>query len=143
MPQVGGTTLGSADRHHKARHLLGMRQITTAPIVPAAVLVPMLVSATPQAWCLIAMLGISVLLAATHVVVTQIIRLRATTTITRRSGRPARPRDRRPPPPIPLAEMTPTSLTRTPSGSTTNPDDTAQMARSKHYEPDNPPASDS
>jgi hypothetical protein len=60
-----------------------MRQITTLPIAPAAITVPAVLSGALPTWCLLALLGLSVLLTVAHVLVTQLIRLRAINKITR------------------------------------------------------------
>jgi hypothetical protein len=60
-----------------------MRLTALAPIAPPAFGVPAALLGVLPAWCLPALVGVSVLLTATHVVVTQIIRLRASGKITR------------------------------------------------------------
>jgi len=60
-----------------------MRQIAIVSIAPAASTVPAVLSGAVPAWCVLTLLGVSTLLTTTHVVVTQIIRLRAINKITR------------------------------------------------------------
>jgi hypothetical protein len=54
-----------------------------APIGPPVLGVPAVLYGALPTWCLFALLGVSLLLMATHVVVTQIVRLRASARITR------------------------------------------------------------
>jgi hypothetical protein len=60
-----------------------MRPTALAPLAPAALGLPAAVLDILPAWAQLALTGISVLLAATQVIVAQIIRLRASARITR------------------------------------------------------------
>lgn len=60
-----------------------MRLTALAPIAPPALGVPAVLYGALPGWCLVVLTGVSVLLTAAQVVVTQVIRLRASEKITR------------------------------------------------------------
>jgi hypothetical protein len=60
-----------------------MRLTALAPIAAPGLGVPAVLYGGLPSWCLLALVGVSVLLTATQVIVTQIIRLRASGKITR------------------------------------------------------------
>ena len=60
-----------------------MRLTALAPIAQLALGVPAVLYGSLPAWCLLVLVVVSVLLTLTHVIVTEIIRLRASERITR------------------------------------------------------------
>ncbi|MFZ0118877.1 MAG: hypothetical protein WAN20_20925 [Pseudonocardiaceae bacterium] len=60
-----------------------MRLTALAPLAPPILGVPAVLYGALPSWCLAVLVGVSVLLTATQVIVTQIIRLRVSARITR------------------------------------------------------------